>query len=81
MKESGTDTGGQYKYKKVIPILGIVKNTGKQYRHRRSVGIPESNIIWKNGSSQGFKLFTTIEKRIVNHQAGKRESKQVSIQA
>jgi len=65
MKESGTDTGGQYKYKKVIPILGIGKNTGKQYRHRRSVRILKNNIILENGSSQAFKLFITLEKRIV----------------
>jgi len=29
MQESGTDTGDRYKYKKVVLILDIGKNTGK----------------------------------------------------
>ena len=65
MQENGTDTGDRYKFKKVVPILDIGKNTGKQYRYRRSVQIPESNTILENRSSKGFKLFATIEKRIV----------------
>ena len=65
MQENGTSTGDRYKCKKVVPILDISMNIEKQYRHRTSVQIPKSNTILENGSSQGFKLFTTIEKRIV----------------
>ena len=48
MQENGTDTGDRYKYKKVVPILDIGTNTEKQY-------------YLKNGSSKGFKLFTTVK--------------------
>jgi len=49
----------------IVDIIIIYHNARKQYRYRGSVQIPESNMILENDSGKGFKLFTTIEKRIV----------------
>jgi len=51
-------------YRKKIPIQGISTNTEKRYRYKVSVRIQENNTVLENSISNGFKLFTTIKKRI-----------------
>ena len=71
----------RYEYKKMVPIQGIGTNTRKSYRYKGSVWIQENNTVLRYSISIDFKLFTTINKRIMSHyQVGKRVSKQANIQ-
>jgi len=61
--ENSIDNGHRYKYRKIVPIQGIV-----------SVLILKNNTVLKNSISKGFKLFTTI-KRIIVKSSSRQASK------
>jgi len=59
-----------------VDIVIAYSDTGKQYRYRGTVRIQEINTILKNRIISGFKLFTTIEIRIIVELSSRQASKQ-----
>ena len=63
-------------YRKTVPIHGINMDIEKQYRY--IVQIQKNNTVLKNSINNGFKLFTTIKKKIIvrlsSSQAGRKVS-------
>jgi len=50
--------------RKTILIQKIRMNIGKRHRYRRSVRAQKNIQFLENSISKGFKLFTTISKRV-----------------
>jgi len=65
-------------YRKTVPIQGISMNTGKRYRYRGSVRIRKNNTVLENTISKDFKLFTTINKRIIAELSSRQADKNAS---
>ena len=63
----------------MVDITTVYLNTEKQYRYRGSIRIQENDTVLKNIISTGFKLFITINEKIIVKLSSRQAGMQASV--